>query len=234
MPDEKNQDTHADQHQDTHSEVADQGRDSHTEVELLRRQIQYLRTLVHTDELTGLSNLRHFSETLSLELERTRRSKQPTCLILMDIDKFKEVNDNYGHEVGNLVLCHLASLMRRAIRRLDTPCRFGGDEFAIILPGTGLDQGIALAERLRTLIQRSPFESGRIRLEIGASTGVGDYKAKDGELTEREFVEGVDQLLYRSKRNDRGRICHSHHIEPLPKTKTSVVTSPAPAGDGLE
>ena len=124
MSDEKNQDTHADphsdQHQDTHSEVADQGRDTHSEVELLRRQIQYLRTLVHTDELTGLSNLRHFNETLSLELERTRRSNQPTCLILMDLDNFKEVNDSYGHEVGNLVLCHLAGLMRTR----DSPARY--------------------------------------------------------------------------------------------------------------
>lgn len=178
-----------------------------TDVELLRRQVKYLRTLVHTDELTGLSNLRHFNETLGLELERTRRTSQPTCLILMDLDNFKEVNDNYGHEVGNSVLGHLSDLMRRAIRRLDTPCRFGGDEFAIILPGTGLDQGIALAERLRTLIRNSPFEMGSIRLEIGASMGVGVYEAERGDLSESEFIEGVDRLLYQSKRNDRGRIC---------------------------
>ena len=179
-----------------------------SEVELLRRQVDYLRTLVHTDELTGLSNLRHFNETLSLELERTRRTTQPTCLILMDLDNFKEVNDNHGHEVGNSVLCHLAELIRSATRRLDTPCRFGGDEFAVILPGTGLEQGIGLAERLRTLIQHSPFEMGRIRLQIGASMGVGVYEAEGEDRSEREFVEGVDRLLYLSKRKERGRICH--------------------------
>ncbi len=179
-----------------------------SEVELLRRQVEYLRTLVHTDELTGLSNLRHFNETLSLELERTRRTSQPTCLILMDLDNFKEVNDNHGHEVGNSVLCHLAELIRSATRRLDTPCRFGGDEFAVILPGTGLEQGIGLAERLRTLIQHSPFEMGRIRLQIGASMGVGVYEAEGEDRSEREFVEGVDRLLYLSKRKERGRICH--------------------------
>ena len=179
-----------------------------SDIELLRKQIEYLRALVHTDELTGLSNLRHFNETLSLELERTRRTSQPVCLILMDLDNFKEVNDNYGHEIGNSVLCHFAGLTRRAIRRLDTPCRCGGDEFAIILPGTGLKQGIALAERLRTQFHRFPFEMGGIRLEIGASMGIGVYEAGDDELSDREFVKSVDQLLYLSKRNDRGRICH--------------------------
>ncbi len=174
-----------------------------SDVELLRRQVEYLRALVHTDELTGLSNLRHFNETLGLELERTRRTAQPTCLILMDLDNFKDVNDAYGHEIGNSVLCHFAELIRRAIRRLDTPCRYGGDEFAIILPGTGLEQGIALAERLRSLIQRSPFEMGSIRVQIGASMGVGVYEAGTDELGEREFIEGVDRLLYMSKRNNR-------------------------------
>ncbi len=179
-----------------------------SDVELLRKQVEYLRALVHTDELTGLSNLRHFNETLGLELERTRRTGQPTCLILMDLDNFKEVNDNYGHEVGNSVLRHFAEVIRQAIRRLDTPCRCGGDEFAIVLPGTGLKPGIGLAERLRALIKRSPFEMGSIRIQIGASMGVGVYEAEGGEISEREFVEGVDRLLYLSKREEPGRICH--------------------------
>ncbi len=188
---------------DKENQSPDQG--GLSDVELLRRQVEYLRALVHTDELTALSNLRHFNETLGLELERTRRTAQPTCLILMDLDNFKEVNDVYGHEIGNSVLCHFAELIRRAIRRLDTPCRYGGDEFAVILPGTGLEQGIAFAERLRSLIQRSPFEMESIRVQIGASMGVGVYKAGADELGEREFVEGVDRLLYLSKRNNRDR-----------------------------
>ena len=187
-------------------------REGLSDVELLRKQVEYLRVLVHTDELTGLSNLRHFNETLGLELERTRRTGQPTCLILMDLDNFKEVNDSYGHEVGNSVLFHLAELLRSATRRLDTPCRFGGDEFAIVLPGTGLEQGIGLAERLCALIQRSPFEMGSIRVQIGASMGVGVYEADAGEISEREFVEGVDRLLYLSKREEPGRVVNPAEI----------------------
>ncbi len=178
-------------------------REALSDVEMLRRQVEYLRALVHTDELTGLSNLRHFKHALSLELERTRRSARPTGLILMDLDNFKEVNDNYGHEIGNSVLCHLAGLIRRGTRRLDTPCRCGGDEFAVILPDTGPEQAIGLAERLGALIRRSPFRMGRIRLRVGASMGIGVYGTEHAELADRQFFAQVDRLLYLAKRGER-------------------------------
>ena len=185
---------------DSENQPPDQGGQS--EIELLRKQVEYLRTLVHTDELTGLSNLRHFNDTLSLELERTRRSGQPTCLILLDIDNFKAVNDNYGHEVGNSVLCHLAGVIRRTLRRLDTPCRLGGDEFAIILPATNLEQGHSLANRLQSRLHRSPFRLGAIDLKIHASLGVGAYEPENSQITEATFFRTVDQLLYQSKQNN--------------------------------
>ena len=173
------------------------------EVERLRKQVEYLRALVHTDELTGLSNLRHFNETLSLELERTRRSKQPSCLILLDLDNFKAVNDNHGHEVGNSVLCHFAKVIRQTIRRLDTPCRLGGDEFAIILPATNLEQGTALTKRLQNQLHRTPFQLGQIHLQIHTSMGLGVYGAGDAETPEDDFFGQVDQLLYAAKRKRR-------------------------------
>ncbi len=174
-------------------------REKLSDVELLRKQVEYLRALVHTDELTGLSNLRHFNQTLRRELERTRRSAQPTCLILLDLDNFKQVNDSYGHEIGNSVLCHFAQLIRQTVRCLDTACRCGGDEFAIILPATGIDQGIALAERLQSVIRRSPFALGEIRLGLAASMGIGAYEAETNRRSEKEFFEDVDRLLYQSK-----------------------------------
>ncbi|MEC7187704.1 MAG: GGDEF domain-containing protein, partial [Pseudomonadota bacterium] len=81
------------------------------------------------------------NQALSLEMERTRRSGQTVCLIMCDLDHFKDINDEHGHEVGNLVLAHVAGLVRRAIRRLDISCRYGGEEFALILPDTGMPQG---------------------------------------------------------------------------------------------
>ncbi len=182
------------------------GRAALSELERLRKQVEYLRALVHTDELTGLSNLRHFNETLSLELERTRRSKQPTCLILLDLDNFKAVNDNHGHEVGNSVLCHFAKVIRQTIRRLDTPCRLGGDEFAIILPATNLEQGTRLTKRLQSQLHQNPFKLGRIHRQIHTSMGIGAYKAGDSGVSQRDFFTGVDQLLYASKRNNADSI----------------------------
>ncbi len=176
------------------------------DIEALRRQVEYLRALVHTDELTGLANLRHFNQALSLEFERTRRSRRPTCLILLDIDNFKAVNDSHGHEVGNAALRHFAQLLRQGIRRLDCACRHGGDEFAVILPETNLDQGLAVASRLQELIRCSPCRSGATKLRMTASMGINVYQADDGELGEKEFVAVVDRLLYTSKRSARQSI----------------------------
>jgi PleD family two-component response regulator len=97
-----------------------------TEVKRLQEEIKQLAALVRTDELTRLFNFRYFNQALSLEMERTRRSGQPTCLIMLDLDHFKEVNDVYGHEAGNIVLRHISSLIRKTVRRLDIPCRYGG------------------------------------------------------------------------------------------------------------
>ena len=103
------------------------------EVSELRHNLVELSNLVRTDTLTGLANYRYFVQELGQEIERTQRSMQPTSLIMLDIDFFKKVNDQWGHEVGNQALKHLAQLLRQAVRRLDTPCRYGGEEFAIIL-----------------------------------------------------------------------------------------------------
>ncbi len=98
------------------------------ELQRLREENQELAALVRTDELTGLFNFRYFLQAVELEMERSRRSDQPTTLIMMDIDHFKEVNDQHGHEVGNLTLAHVAKVIRNAIRRLDIPCRYGGED----------------------------------------------------------------------------------------------------------
>ena len=178
------------------------------EVKRLREEIKQLAALVRTDELTRLFNFRYFNQALSLEMERTRRSGQPTCLIMLDLDHFKAVNDAYGHEVGNVVLRHISSLIKKAVRRLDIPCRYGGEEFTIILPDTTLRQGVRFANRLRLIIENSPAKTSEALLGIEASFGVDAYM-KGGKLTEKEYVERVDSFLYLAKQEGRNKVCHS-------------------------
>lgn len=165
-----------------------------SEVLRLREEVQRLAAQVRTDELTRLFNFRYFNQALSLEMERSRRSGQSTCLIMLDLDHFKSINDAYGHEAGNIVLRHVAGLVRKTIRRLDIPCRYGGEEFTIILPDTTLRQGVRFANRLRLIIKNSPVKIGDVLLGIEASFGVDVYSRGD-RLSEKDFIEKVDGLL---------------------------------------
>ena len=176
-----------------------------------------LSALVRTDELTKLFNFRYFNLALSLEMERTRRSGQPTCLIMLDLDHFKSINDVHGHEVGNVVLSHISDLIRKAIRRLDIPCRYGGEEFTLILPDTTLKQGVRFANRLRVIIENTPVETLAMRLGIEASFGVDVYQHGD-QITEKQFVEKVDAFLYLAKQEGRNQVRH----EKLDKAKDSA------------
>lgn len=179
-----------------------------SEVKRLQEKIKQLAALVGTDELTHLYNFRYFNQALSLEMERTRRSGQPTCLIMLDLDHFKAVNDAYGHEAGNVVLGHISSLIKKTVRRLDIPCRYGGEEFTIILPDTTLRQGVHFANRLRLIIENSPAKTSEALLGIEASFGV-DVYTKGDQLTEKEYVEKVDSFLYLAKQEGRNKVCHS-------------------------
>jgi diguanylate cyclase (GGDEF)-like protein len=181
------------------------------EVKKLREEVKQLAALVRTDELTGLFNFRYFSQALSLEMERTRRSGQPTCLIMLDLDHFKSMNDIHGHEVGNIVLSHVSRLIRKTTRRLDIPCRYGGEEFTIVLPGTSLRHGVNLANRLRLIIKNSPVDAGDFDLDIEASFGVDEY-SKDAQFTKKEFLKQVDRYLYQAKQQGRNQVCYRELI----------------------
>lgn len=178
----------------------------------LQKEVQELKALVRTDELTGLYNFRYFTQALELEMERTRRSEQPTCLIMLDLDYFKKINDIYGHEIGNKVLSHTANLVRKTIRRLDIPCRYGGEEFMLILPDTSLSDGVRFANRLRTLINNSLIDVDGKALQISASFGVDVYTPGD-QRSDTEFIKNVDRYLYQAKAEGRNRVCHLPLLE---------------------
>jgi diguanylate cyclase (GGDEF)-like protein len=116
-----------------------------------------------TDALTTLSNRRVFDEVLDREIRRSRRYRWPVTLLLLDLDRFKEVNDAWGHLLGDLVLERIGGLLRRTVREADVCCRFGGEEFAVVLPETARLGGFAVAERLRRQVER---EFGRSRSAV--------------------------------------------------------------------
>jgi len=182
----------------------------------LQQEVRELSELVLTDPLTRLFNYRHFAQALEQELERTRRSGQPTALIMLDLDHFKQVNDNWGHEVGNQVLCHTAGLMLTMLRKIDIPCRYGGEEFALILPGTPLARAVNAANRLRESIEASPLEVEGQPLFVTASMGVG-VCGRHSSLSAEGFVHEVDGLLYRAKQEGRNRVAHPDLESVKPK-----------------
>lgn len=173
----------------------------------VRRTLDELSALVRTDQLTGLANYRSFCQLLEQEMERTQRSGQPTSLIMLDIDFFKQVNDRWGHETGNQALIHISRLMLATVRRLDTPCRYGGEEFAVILPATDLGAAIPVAERLRRTIADTPLPQDGQQLELTASLGIGTYRLGD-ESRPEELVQRADHYLYQAKQEGRNRVCH--------------------------
>lgn len=176
------------------------------EVEALREQVDSLSLLASTDPLTGLHNFRHYSHALDQEMERCRRSGYACCLIMLDLDHFKKVNDDHGHEVGNAALVQTADLIRQALRKLDIPCRYGGEEFTIILPNTGLRDAFLVAERLRALIDEKPLQTAGGEISLSASLGVDIFNRQDRDTVE-SFTARVDAHLYQAKSSGRNRVC---------------------------
>jgi diguanylate cyclase (GGDEF)-like protein len=155
-----------------------------------------------TDELTGLSNRRRFQETMAAEVERSRRFGQQLGLVLLDVDDFKAVNDTYGHQQGDLVLREIARVLRASSREIDEPARYGGEELAVILPGTNLEGAFELAERVREAIEalRLPIlgDDDAEPLRVTASLGVASLPETGDDV--RSIVASADEALYQAKR----------------------------------
>ena len=196
-------------HEYTHEECpsGDENCPHLPELVKLREEVRELAALVRTDELTGLYNFRYFNQAVELEMERTRRSGQPTVLIMMDLDHFKNVNDAYGHEVGNHVLNYVAKIIRNTIRRLDIPCRYGGEEFALILPDTDLAPGVMFANRLRLIVESARIDIQGLKVNLTASLGVDVYQKGD-ERNAKQFIDKVDAFLYDAKVCGRNNVQH--------------------------
>jgi diguanylate cyclase (GGDEF)-like protein/PAS domain S-box-containing protein len=165
-----------------------------------------LERQAHSDYLTGLNNRRRFLQRAESELTRTLRYERELSLIMFDIDCFKQINDTYGHKVGDLVLQHLAGICRASLRHIDIIGRIGGEEFAILLPESGLEQSMDAAERLRAELAGAQvnLDSG-MPLHFTASFGV--VTLSDQETNIDMLLNQADQALYRAKNEGRNRVC---------------------------
>jgi len=165
-----------------------------------------LKELATTDGLTGLYNYRFFEETIRMEVRRAQRQGLPLSLLMIDLDHFKVYNDTHGHQMGDEVLKTVARIMKYRLRSTDFPCRYGGEEFAIILPGTGFEEAMKLAEEVRGLVEAHPFPGeekqpeGKLTISIGVATY--PYHAED----EISLVRAADMALYTAKQKGRNRV----------------------------
>ena len=164
-----------------------------------------LLVLATTDALTELPNRRQFLARLAEEFARLQRFCNQRCSVLMlDLDRFKRVNDTYGHAMGDAVLKHFAQLMRKAFRKIDMAARVGGEEFAVILPGSDLAAARKSAERLREIVAKTPLVQDGKTISVTVSIGVAAMVPSDSEAD--QTLIRADEALYRAKENGRNQV----------------------------
>ena len=161
------------------------------------------------DALTNLNNRRQFEHRLGQEIASAKRQNNPLCAMMIDIDFFKKVNDTYGHASGDAVLRGVASVIKSALRESDIPSRYGGEEFAVLLPFTHIDEAKVVGERLRKAVEASPIpinidDSDIKSIGVTISMGLAEFTPEE---TGEELFERADKALYNAKESGRNRVC---------------------------
>jgi len=170
------------------------------------REYSRLKTLCMRDHLTGLYNRRVF-ETM-LEVEAGKRSTKPFSLLLVDLDNFKTINDTFGHGTGDEVLVYVAEMLRLSFRKSDIPARYGGDEFAVLLPETPLESAQRVAERFRASVSARPSAFGARDILPTVSVGIAVVEDR-AKVEVAQMVAEADRALYRAKSPGKNRVCAS-------------------------
>ncbi|MBN1826181.1 MAG: sensor domain-containing diguanylate cyclase [Candidatus Eisenbacteria bacterium] len=176
------------------------------------RNARDLEKLIYVDILTGVFSRRFFEQQVLREVERANRESLFLALVMVDLDNFKQVNDRYGHLVGDTVLTRVARILQENVRKIDMVTRYGGEEFAILLPGASREQAKVICERLRSLVEDLPVpEPGHAEFRLTTSLGVSLYPDHAGETADpdtvrRELLQRSDQALYEAKRLGKNRV----------------------------
>jgi len=182
-------------------------RKAYEEVEGVNRKLQdenrALERIARLDSLSGLMNRMSLFGMMDVEIERATRSGLPLCGIMLDIDHFKSVNDNYGHGCGDEVIRSIGSQLKRELRKYDHAGRYGGEEFFMILPDTTVSQAAVFGERIRVSVESSQIECSGARLTVTASMGVSRFRSEDGRDA---WITRADRAMYAAKQRGRNRV----------------------------
>ena len=164
--------------------------------------------LANRDHLTGLLNRRAFMEGMNKEIDRARREQGSLSFLIIDIDHFKRINDEYGHQVGDLALQRFSELLSTSLRPYDCVGRYGGEEFVVCIPGAESSEAYTIAERIRSNIEKMAIDlpDGKGTLGISASFGVATLRKEIGD-EENGIIRRADDALYRAKSEGRNRVC---------------------------
>jgi diguanylate cyclase len=188
---------------------------SHRLLRRVRQQNLELDELSRTDMLTGLSGRRDWQERAGHELRRRHRTGHPACLLMLDIDRFKEINDRFGHTVGDEVIRAVAGVIRDSVRDIDVAGRFGGDEFGIVLEGSRYRQAALVAERIRRGVEWIALQSTPV---VHCTVSIGIAEAVDGHEGLVDWITAADSALYRAKSAGRNRVAGPIVISLAPRS----------------
>ncbi|WP_373279514.1 GGDEF domain-containing protein [Chitiniphilus eburneus] len=183
---------------------------SHDDIVSIRESVRHIeedlafnRKMLEQDPLTGTLNRQGLDHLLALEVKRAQRGGGKFSVVLFDLDDFKQINDRFGHLVGDQVLVHIANLARAVLRETDFLVRYGGEEFLLLLPETDLHGASYVADRLRLVASKTPFMHHNRRVEISFSSGIAELHDDENG---RALVLRADEALYRAKHTGRGRV----------------------------
>lgn len=175
-------------------------------VRLVQRNLTRLSYETRHDPLTNLANRRAFDRILDVEIERSRRNGTPLSLALLDLDDFKQVNDSMGHPIGDRVLTEIGAILSKAVRRYDLAARFGGEEFALVLPGTGLVKARRVLERILLAVRSATFTGDKGQeFSMTISAGLTCYKGTR-DMSVKKIVSTADEALYAAKDAGKDRV----------------------------